>query len=257
MSDLSARGLLVRYGSVRALGPVDLPPIAPGSVTALVGPNAAGKSTLLRALAGLARLSAGSVDLGGQRLDRLSRRDWAGRVRYVPQLFGQVAALTVMDAVLVARMAGAGSVRASAADRAAAAGVLLRVGIADLAERSVTDLSGGQQQLAALAMGLVRPAPALLLDEPTSALDLRRQLELLTLARCIAVEDRTILIVALHDLNLALRFADRCLLMDRGAVVAAGLPEDVIGSDTCARVYQVCLTRARTETGHLLVEAHL
>jgi len=257
MPELTAQGLLVRYGSARALGPVDVPPLDPGSLTALVGPNAAGKSTLLRALAGMARLTAGHVDLGGQRLNRLSRRDWARHVRYVPQLFGQIAALSVMDAVLVARMAGAGTLRASEADRSAAAAVLIRVGIADLAERSVTDLSGGQQQLAALAMGLARPAPVLLLDEPTSALDLRRQLELLTLARRIAAEDRTVLVVALHDLNLALRFADRCLLMSEGSVVAKGIPEEVIGSDACGEVYGVRLSRARSDAGHLLVEAQL
>lgn len=257
MTELSAIGLMVRYGAARALGPIDVPPVAPGSVTALVGPNAAGKSTLLRALAGLARLTAGRVELGSEPLHRLSRRDWAGRVRYVPQLFGQVAALSVMDAVLVARMAGGGQVRASPADRTAAAEVLIRIGIADLAERSVTDLSGGQQQLVALAIGLARPAPVLLLDEPTSALDLRRQLELLTLARRIAAEDRTVLIVALHDLNLALRFADRCLLMQQGRLVAAGSPEDVIGSEACGAAYNVRLTRARSETGHLMVEAQL
>jgi iron complex transport system ATP-binding protein len=257
MPRLSAQGLLVRYGSERALGPIDVPPCEPGSLTALVGPNAAGKSTLLRALAGLARLTAGRVELGGEPLHRLSRRDWARQVRYVPQLFGQLAALSVMDAVLVARMAAGGQVRASPSDRAAAAEVLIRIGIADLAERSVTDLSGGQQQLVALGIGLARPAPVLLLDEPTSALDLRRQLDLLTLVRRIAAEDRTVLIVALHDLNLALRFADRCLLMQHGRLVAAGSPEAVIGSEACEAVYNVRLARARSAAGHLMVEAQL
>ncbi len=257
MQHLDAQNLTVRYGRTMVLHNVTLPGLHPGSVTALVGPNAAGKSTLLRALAGLSPLSGGEIVLAGTRLNGLRRRDWARHVRYVPQLFGHSAALTVLDAVLVARLAGNLHVRAAEQDRSAAAEALMEVSIAHLAERPVTDLSGGQQQLVALAMGLARPAPVLLLDEPTSALDLRRQLELLNVARRVAEERNVILIVALHDLNLAIRHADGCILMQDGQVRATGEPETVIVSRDSEAVYGVRLNKAQTETGRMMVEAEL
>ncbi|MDD7973111.1 ABC transporter ATP-binding protein [Roseinatronobacter alkalisoli] len=257
MTHLHAHGMTVRYGGTTVLHNVTLPALQPGSVTALIGPNAAGKSTLLRALAGLGPLAAGEVWLADTRLDGMRRRDWARHVRYVPQLFGHSAALTVLDAVLVARLAGDLHVRAAAQDRTAAAEALVEVGIAHLAERPVTDLSGGQQQLVALAMGLARPAPVLLLDEPTSALDLRRQLELLNVARRVARDRNVILIAALHDLNLAIRHADSCILMYDGRICATGTPEDVILSAHSEGVYGVRLNKAETAAGRLLVEAEL
>lgn len=253
---LDIRGLRVRFGASEALRGVDVPNLRPGELTALVGPNAAGKSTLLRAVAGMVQHEAGEIRLGQVELSKLRLRRRAEHVRYVPQIFAHSASLPVSDAVVVARMAGRTG-RAEARDRKAAGDALARVGAAHLHDRDVTRLSGGQQQLVALAMGLARPAPVLLLDEPTSALDLRHQLETLELARSLARDDGMVVLIAIHDLNLALRHADRVVLLNEGRLVGDGSPLAVIPSESCAAAYRVQLDTARTTRGSMMIEARL
>lgn len=253
---LTIENLTVRYGAVEAVRNVTLPPIAAGTLTALVGPNAAGKSSLLKAVAGLGPAVSGRVTCGGVSLHGLPLRDRAEHVRYVPQSYATSVRLPVLNAVLVARLAGRRG-RAPAGELADAAHALDRVGIAHLADKETWALSGGQQQLVALAMGLARPAPALLLDEPTSALDLRHQLFALEVARRAAVEGEVAVVVAMHDLNLAARHADRVVLMAEGLVVADGPPVEVLSSPRCAAAYGVRIEIGTTRRGSPVVEAYL
>ncbi|MEZ5670289.1 MAG: ABC transporter ATP-binding protein [Alphaproteobacteria bacterium] len=253
---LDIHSLSVRYGQAEVVRAVSVADLAPGSVTALVGPNAAGKSSLMRAVAGVTAAAAGRITLHGEALHGLSRADRAERVRYVPQTYASQARLPVVDAALVARMAGRRA-RPRPDDLAAAEAALARVGIGHLAERELHTLSGGQQQLAALAMGLARPAPVLLLDEPTSALDLRHQLHVLAVAREVARRDRRIVVVALHDLNLAARHADRVALMADGRIVGDGPPLDVLSSPLCGAAYGVRIDVDVTGRGTPVIEASL
>jgi iron complex transport system ATP-binding protein len=213
----------VRYGDRLAVDRVSFAAQA-GEVVALVGPNGSGKSSLLRAIAGLARCS------GAVRCD--------GRIGFLPQDNGARAALTVMETVLLGRIRALG-LRVPEAEVARATAALERLGIADLALRLVSELSGGQRQLVFLAQMLASDPAILLLDEPTSALDVRNQLALLALLRDLAHGAGLLVVVVLHDLNAAARFADRMLVLSRGCLVADGRAEDVLTEALLSEVYGV------------------
>lgn len=256
MTKLAIEDLSVAYGRRPVLRDVTVPALLPGTVTALLGPNASGKSTLLRSIVGLKRPAAGRILLDGRPIEGTPLAERTRLVRYVPQVFAAAARLTVFDAVLVAaRTAGAAGHGAAVAARVEA--ILARIRIEHLAHRLICDLSGGQQQLVALAQGLVQPAPVLLLDEPTSALDLRHQLEALALLRSIALSDGHVAVVALHDLSLAARHADRVLLMGQGRVVADGSPGEVFSDPVCGRTYGVDLVAETSRRGTLMIDAAL
>jgi iron complex transport system ATP-binding protein len=213
----------VRYGDRLAVDCVSFAAQA-GEVVALVGPNGSGKSSLLRAMAGLARCS------GAVRCD--------GRIGFLPQDNGARAALTVMETVLLGRIRALG-LRVPEAEVARATAALERLGIADLALRLVSELSGGQRQLVFLAQMLASDPAILLLDEPTSALDVRNQLALLALLRDLARRAGLLVVVVLHDLNAAARFADRMLVLSEGRLFADGAAADVLTEVLLADVYGV------------------
>lgn len=220
---IALRDVRVRYGDRLAVDGVSFAAEA-GEVVALVGPNGSGKSSLLRAAAGLLRCT------GTIRCD--------GRIGFLPQDNGSRAALTVMETVLLGRIRALGMrVPAAELDRATVA--LDRLGIAHLALRLVSELSGGQRQLVFLAQMLASDPAILLLDEPTSALDMRNQLSLLALLRALACGQRLLVVVVLHDLNAAARFADRLLVLSEGRLVADGVPGKVLDEAILADVYRV------------------
>ncbi len=237
---LTIAGLSTGYGSREVIAGLDLPPIAPGQVVSLLGPNAAGKTTLLRALAGL-QPSRGSVRLGARELLTMPLASHARLVTYMPQSLPQRVALTVLEAVIGAARAspvdGVGDNRAELIDRAM--DVIERTGIGHLAMASLDQLSGGQRQLASLAQALVRSPRVLLLDEPISALDLHYQLRVMKLIRALARERGMIIVMVLHDLAIAARWSDRVVLMAQGAVAADGPPVDAINARVLADVYRV------------------
>lgn len=247
---LQVRDLSAGYRNRRVIEKLSLPPIASGETVALLGPNAAGKSTLLRALAGLAPAS-GSIQLDGVELNGLSLADRAKAVTYMPQTLPQGVALTVLETVIGALEASpTGQVGgADSAERAMA--VLGRVGIDALAMRGIDELSGGQRQLAALAQALVRSPRLLLLDEPTSALDLNHQVRVLDLARSLAREQGMIAVLVLHDLQAAARIADRVVVLSDGRVTAVGTPEEAITPAVLADVWRVQARIDHCERGSL------
>ncbi|KMK67001.1 ABC transporter ATP-binding protein [Puniceibacterium sp. IMCC21224] len=248
---LSIRNLHLRRGGAEVLRGIDLPTLPPGSLTALIGPNGAGKTTLLQSLAGLLPAS-GAVSLNDVDLSQIGRRERAQLVGYMPQSTEQNAELSVLDAVLTALRAAPGGSAPDQARRQAVA-MLSRLGIADLALRPLSRLSGGQRQLAGLAQTLIRQPKVLLLDEPTSALDPRRQFEVMEILRDVLTSSQALGIVVLHDLELSLRWADRIVLMQAGQVIAAGLPEEVVTPTTLARAYDVQARVERCSRGFLHV----
>ncbi|RAI38687.1 ABC transporter ATP-binding protein [Rhodoplanes roseus] len=234
-----------------------LPPLPGGAVTALVGPNAAGKSTLLKAFAGLVK-AAGRVTFGDHDLLRLPLAARADLIGFMPQSLPQGVALSVLESVIAAFEASRPGALAGADAARRAITTLDRLGIADLALDTLDRLSGGQRQLVSLAQALVREPRLLLLDEPTSALDLRHQVTVMEAVRALAAEGR-IVVVVLHDLNLAARWADRVVVLDHGRAVAVGTPAQALTSATLADVWGVAarITLGPNGVPHVVVEGAL
>ena len=211
-----------------------------GKVTGLVGPNGAGKSTLISAIVGIERPEAGDLTFEGANLVGMGRRERAGTCAYVEQSASTEERLSVADVVALGRIPHlpAWAVELSTDDETVVAGALEKVGMAGFAGRQFNTLSGGEQQRVHIARALAQEPRLLVLDEPTSHLDIRAQLQVLHLLDGLAKAGGTVL-VALHDLNLALRFCDWLVVLDAGQVVAEGLPVEVLREDLLASVYGV------------------
>lgn len=225
-----------------------------GSFTVIVGPNACGKSTLLRALSRLLEPASGAVLLDGRDIFRQPPKVVAREVGLLPQASTAPDGIVVADLVARGRYPHQGLFRSSGAeDRAAVAEALEVVGLADLAARPVAELSGGQRQRAFVAMALAQRTPVLLLDEPTTFLDIAHQVELLDLFARLHREGTTIAAV-LHDLNQAARYATDLVVMKAGAIVATGAPADVLTEELVHDVFGLaCVVVPDPITGGPLV----
>lgn len=208
--------LSFRYGTHPVLSEVSFDAQA-GEMVAVLGPNGSGKSTLLRCLNRILRPHEGEVRLGQERLETFSCERLARTVAYVPQRL-ETAPLSVFEAVLLGRKPYF-TWTAAASDLHRVETALLLLGLDSLARRPTDRLSGGETQKVALARALVQEPKLLLLDEPTSALDLRNQVELLRLLRAVVREQQLVALLCLHDINLALRYADRFLLLREGRLI--------------------------------------
>lgn len=211
--------------------------ITPGSFTVIVGPNACGKSTLLRAFARLLRPQAGRIVLQGRSIAEYPTREIARRLGLLPQTSLAPDGIRVVDLVARGRHPHQTILRQwSRTDQAAVGRALEETGTAELSGRLVDELSGGQRQRVWVAMLLAQESPVMLLDEPTTFLDIAHQYELLDLFRRLHSEGRTIVAV-LHDLNQAARFADHIIMMRDGQIVTAGAPADVVTAENVENVF--------------------
>ncbi|MCC6454079.1 MAG: ABC transporter ATP-binding protein [Caldilineaceae bacterium] len=234
---LTVEGISFHYGSRAVLQDVTLKSAEPGKLTALIGPNAAGKSTLFKCMAGLLHPS-GRLLLNNRPLTSYTREKLAEHICYLPQEVTVNAVLTVFEAVLLARKQHA-SWHASDDDLMAVANGLQTLGISHLSLRYLNELSGGQKQMVSLAQALVRKPDILLLDEPTSALDLHHQLKVLELVQRITVERQMITFIALHDLNLAAQFADHFVVIKDGRIYGCGNGRSMLTTEMIGTVYNV------------------
>lgn len=233
---LKIENLSVNYGSRRVLHEVSLS-VQSGEMLALIGPNGAGKSTLIRAASGVIP-STGRVRTNGDDFHALDPMRRARYVAVVPQAISLPPAFTVWETVLMGRTPHLGFLgQTSRADEELARRALARVHADDLAERRVGELSGGERQRILLARALCQSTPILLLDEPTAHLDLQYQVSLLELVRKLVREDNLAVLVALHDLNLAARYADRVALMVAGRIKAVGAPREVLTAELISESY--------------------
>lgn len=248
-NELTVRSLSTGYPGRPVIRDITLAPIRSGEVTALVGPNAAGKSTLLRALAGLLP-ARGEAMLGETDILHLPAKARADVVGFMPQTAPQAAGLTVLEGMLSALHLTGSPQTGSFLDQAV--DVLSRIGIADLALEPLHRLSGGQRQLASFAQSIVRQPKLLLLDEPTSALDLRHQFEVMNLVREYVREGR-IAIVVLHDLTFAARWAENIVVMASGQLECVGVPSNAITPPMLASIYGVTARVERCSQGFLQV----
>jgi len=241
---LEARGLGYGYPQRPVGRELDLA-LAAGDVLCVLGPNGGGKTTLFRTLLGLLPAQAGTVLLDGQALAAMPRGEVARRLGYVPQGHAAQFAFTVSEAVLMGRTAHVGLFAApGAADRAAAERAIRALGIGELAGRSVTELSGGERQLAMIARALAQGARALVLDEPTASLDFGNQVRVLREMRRLAAEGYAI-VFSTHDPGQAFLAASRVLLLAQGGARRQGVPGEVITADNLREVYGV---EVRVET---------
>jgi len=236
---LKIEGLTVFYGPRRVLQTVSLD-VQSGQVLALIGPNGAGKSTLLRAVSGVIPVQAGKVSV--DKADLLSRPAML-RARYlavVPQAVSLPPAYTVWETVILGRTPYLNFLgQVSEKDEQIARLALQRVDALDLAERRVGELSGGEQQRVLLARALAQSTPILLLDEPTVHLDLQHQVSLMETVHSLAHADNLAVLVAMHDLNLAARYADRVALLVAGEIKAAGTPRQVLTPELISEAYHL------------------
>lgn len=206
-----------------------------GSVTVVVGPNGCGKSTLLKAIAGILPAS-GEIRLAGDRVNDLPSRQRAQQIAFLPQS-RQVPEITVGRLVLHGRFPYLTYPRQyRKADYDAADAAMEALNISQLAKRPLSSLSGGQRQKAYIAMALAQDTDVVLLDEPTTFLDISHQLQLMALAKELAKQGRTVVLV-LHDLTLALEHADMLVVMQHGAVAAQGRVDDVFQSGCLKNVF--------------------
>lgn len=236
---LTVEELAVGYGKKRTvLHGVDLE-VNRGELVGLLGPNGSGKSTFIKAVAGIASHTAGELHWDGDvDLAALQRRDLAKLVAYVPQSISLTFSLDVREAVLLGRTPYFGT-RPRDEDWEHVERAIALLGLTDLAERQVSELSGGQAQRVLIARAIAQDPTVLLLDEPTSALDIRYQWQTLTLARQVAREGDVAAVIAIHDLNQAARFCDRVVFLQDGHIVADGRPVDVYSSELIEQVYGV------------------
>ena len=217
----------------------DLDAVIPdGSFTAIVGPNACGKSTLLRALARMLKPQGGTVILDGEAIGSYSTKEVARRLGLLPQSPLAPDAITVADLVARGRYPHQGILRQwSREDEQAVALAMRRTAVDDLAARAVDELSGGQRQRVWLAMVLAQQTPLMLLDEPTTFLDIAHQLEVLDLCADLHAQHGHTVVTVLHDLNHACRYANHLIAMREGAIVAEGNPAEIVDAALVERVF--------------------
>jgi len=227
---LALNGLGAKYGKQIVLADVQTDVLTGGTLTAVIGPNAAGKSTLFKRIAGL---------IAGPGTVHLSDTDKGSEtICYMPQDTGANAVLTVYESVLLAAKQGSNwSVKDAELieiDR-----ILKALRISELAFRGLGELSGGQRQLVSIAQALVRQPEVLLMDEPTSALDLFRQIEVLGFMQTLAAQNGMAVLIALHDLNHALRYCTHTIVIADGRMVASGPTAEVITAQMLKDIYRL------------------
>lgn len=230
MVSLVLKDLGASYGRATVLSKVAIELLTPGATTAVIGPNAAGKSTLFKQIAGL---------ISGPGVVQLSEATRGDRsICYMPQDTGSNAVLTVYESLLLAAKQGGGW-RVNDDELFEIDAILKALRIEDLAFRGLDALSGGQRQLVSLGQALVRKPEVLLMDEPTSALDLHRQIDVLEFVADLAARTGMIVLIALHDLNHALRYCTNTIVIANGEMAASGTTADVITPAMLRDIYRV------------------
>ena len=235
---LKIDSLTVSYGEKRVLKNLSIEARS-GEIVALIGPNGAGKTTLIRAISGTVPIESGQIYVNGENLSHLSTGERARTLAVVPQARQMGGAYSVEQAVMMGRTAYMSWLgRENQEDRDAVQLALEQVKLNEFAERSIAELSGGEQQRVLLARALAQSTLALLLDEPTNHLDLNHQVNLLDLIKRLSKEKELAVLMAVHDLNLVSFFADKVALLVNGEIKTFGTPQEVITTEYISEAYQ-------------------
>ena len=212
--------------------------VSPGEMVGLIGPNGCGKSTVIRALSRVISPFSGRILVDGKEITKLSRRELAHLIGVVPQLPLLPSAFTAFEIVLMGRNPHLGFLQYEGPKEIAIAWQAMeKTGTQSLAERRVSELSGGEIQGLLIARALAQETKAILLDEPTANLDIGRQIEILGLIRSLRLDKSMAVLAALHDLNLAAQYCDRLVMLNEGRIYAEGTPWEVITAKNVAEVY--------------------
>lgn len=233
--ELTLNEISTSYGKNTILHWLTAQPLTEGKVVGLLGPNACGKSTLLKSIAGVVPVDSGEATLTIDGKPIIKARERQRLIGYVPQDLPSSAALTAYETVLVSAIRTHGKRRAERV----AAQIMYELGIDHLVFRYLTELSGGQRQMVAFAQMLVSNPSVMLLDEPTSALDLNKQLFLLSQVQQRVKAQNSLALIAIHDINLSARFCDELLVMKAGELVAQGAPEHILTPELIHKVFDV------------------
>jgi iron complex transport system ATP-binding protein len=243
---LEAKNVSVNYGKRHAVVDVSLR-VSPGDMTAIIGANGAGKSSLLRALNGALQPTTGEILLDGEPLSSFTRRAIGRRIAVVTQEALLAFPVSVLEYVLGGRYAWSGSgAWESERDLEVAIEVLRQTELENFSARLMNELSGGERQRAVLARALATEAKTLLLDEPTANLDLAHQASMLQLVRAHCDERASAAVIVTHDINLAAEFANHVVLLKSGHMIAAGKPREVLTEELLSEVLEI----------KVLVDAH-
>jgi iron complex transport system ATP-binding protein len=247
---LEAHDLAIGHGAKVLVSEISFE-VNPAEVLCLLGPNGAGKTTLFRTLLGLLPPLGGTINVRGRRLADLSRVEIAGNIAHVPQSLSTIFAFTALDIVLMgaARALGMFS-RPGAREEARALAALDQVGISSLAHQEITQLSGGQRQLVAIARAIAQDAAIIVMDEPTASLDFANRIQVGIAIRALA-ERGVGVVLSTHDPEQAASLGDRALLLGHGSVIASGTIADAMTAENLSRLYGVAICREVDSKGQL------
>lgn len=230
-------GVSLGYNRTAILTEIDLQ-VAPEEIVGLIGPNASGKSTLIKGISRLVRLFSGRILLNGTDVATISRGAFARLLATVSQNPTLPAAFTAFELVLMGRTPHLGLLRYEGSKDIAIARQAMEATQTDyLAKRRIGELSGGERQRVVIARALTQQPTVILLDEPTAGLDINHQIETLNLIKRLCREQNLAVIIAQHDLNLAAQYCDRVVLLNGGRIYAEGTPQEVITTQNIKEVY--------------------
>ncbi|GAA3901905.1 ABC transporter ATP-binding protein [Microbacterium invictum] len=236
---IRTEGLVSGYGSRKVIDGIDIE-IPAGRISVIVGANACGKSTLLKTISRLIPVHSGAVVLDGKRIDQIPTKELARTLGLLPQQPIAPEGIVVADLVGRGRHPHQKLFRSwTADDDRAVAEALTATGVVELADRAVDELSGGQRQRVWIAMALAQETAVLLLDEPTTFLDVSHQIEVLDLLTDLNAARGTTIVMVLHDINLAARYADHLFALRDGRLIAGGAPADVVTSELVRDVFDL------------------
>lgn len=252
---ITVQGLTTGFGKKTILRDVSFEAHGP-CIIGLVGPNGCGKSTLLKALANVHPFS-GEVLFDGTALRNYPTKQRVQQLSYVAQHTGDAIPLTVHEVVKLGRQAGRNPfAQDEADDEAMVQKALMHAGLTAIADTALSELSGGQIQRAMVARAMAQQSNVMLLDEPTNHLDLHHQHKLMNMLVHLATQHNTIVILAIHDLELAARFCDRLLLLDGGTLAKDDTPLATLTPDVLANVFRIDARFTRSALGYPSLEIH-
>ena len=235
---LQVRSIFASYGEVEALKGISLD-VNAGEILGVVGPNGAGKSTLIKVLSGVLAIKSGQVLINNQEISSYSSAQRARTLAVVPQARHVGGAFTVKQAVLLGRTAYLGFLgNPGRTDLEKVSWAMSQTDVADLADRKLAEISGGEQQRVLLARALAQDTPVLLLDEPTNHLDLKFQVNLLKLLKTLVTREKLTVLMAMHDLNQVSGIADKVALLKEGKLYKLGNPREVLTPEHIKETYQ-------------------
>ncbi len=219
-----------------------------GMLYALMGGNGSGKTTILRCLSGILSRDAGSITIAGRSIESLSRQECARLMSVVPQEHTIIFPYLVSNMVIMGRAPYIGSFsNPSEKDKAIAQEAMHETGITHLSDKLYTKISGGERQLVLIARALAQNTPIMILDEPTNHLDFRNQIRVLSILKRLVRDKGLLAIIATHDPNHALNYADEVMILHQGRIISRGSPQEVINSRNIKQVYAVDVEEIRKE----------